>query len=137
MFHLRLLSKIVNGKFRPSLLQSVGHLALSVTPFPFIHSFIVFQPSNMKLIILDNRTLVQAFPQAGLGVSVATGGCIFQSEVFAASTPVIESPSSSSNLQRQVGQKEHRWGKRGVLVLVPLRPGLDRVHPIYYDTIKV
>ena len=82
------------------------------------------------------RTLVHAFPEAGLGVSVATDGCIYQSEVFAAS-------SSSSTSERKAGATKGgkgaggEWGGRAVLVLVGIRLGLDGVNPVYYDTIKV
>ncbi|KAJ7917415.1 hypothetical protein B0H13DRAFT_1870288 [Mycena leptocephala] len=42
------------------------------------------------------RTLVDAFPAAGLGVSVATDGTLYQTEVFAASHSPIAASSESS-----------------------------------------
>jgi hypothetical protein len=80
-----------------------------------------------------NRTLVHAFPEAGLGVSIAVDGCVYQSDVFAASAPAMGSPHSGA---RRYKGKGH-WGGRAVLVLLGIRLGLDGVNPIYYDTIKV
>ncbi|KNZ71586.1 Cysteine protease ATG4 [Termitomyces sp. J132] len=60
------------------------------------------------------KTLVNVFPDAGLGVVVATDGVLFQSEVFRTS-----------------------WGDRPVLLLIGVRLGLDGVNPIYYETIKM
>jgi Peptidase family C54 len=76
---------------------------------------------------------VHAFPEAGLGVSVATDGCIYQSEVFTASTPT---PTTDRKAGATKGGKGS-WGGRAVLVLVGIRLGLDGVNPVYYDTIKV
>ncbi|GBE78643.1 peptidase family C54-domain-containing protein [Sparassis latifolia] len=72
------------------------------------------------------RTLVHAFPDAALGVSVASDGAVYESDVFAASR------SSRASLRRY-GQT---WGDRAVLVLIGIRLGLDGVNPIYYNTIK-
>lgn len=75
------------------------------------------------------RTLVHAFPEAGLGVSVAAdGGVIYQSDVYAVSHSVIGPPQRYARLS---------WGDRGVLILIGIRLGLDGVNPVYYDTIKV
>ncbi|KAJ7330308.1 peptidase family C54-domain-containing protein [Mycena albidolilacea] len=71
------------------------------------------------------RMLVDAFPACGLGVSVATDGTLYQTEVFAAS----HSPSGKDT-------KQQRWGDRPVLLLLGIRLGLDGVNPIYYETIK-
>ncbi|EMD42359.1 ATG4-like protein [Gelatoporia subvermispora B] len=73
------------------------------------------------------KTLVHAFPEAGLGVSVATDSVIYQSDVYTASRSNLGSP-------RRNGRSG--WGDRAVLVLVGIRLGLDGVNPIYYDTIK-
>ncbi|THH09782.1 hypothetical protein EW146_g8585 [Bondarzewia mesenterica] len=73
------------------------------------------------------KTLVHAFPEAGLGVSVAVDSQIFQTDVYSASHAL----SSSSNRG-----KATYWGDRAVLVLIGIRLGLDGVNPIYYDTIK-
>lgn len=76
-----------------------------------------------------HRTLVQAFPEARLGVHVAAdGGTIYESEVFAASHSGIGSP------RRHVRRV---WGDRAVLILIGHRLGLDGVNPVYYDTLKV
>jgi hypothetical protein len=90
---------------------------------------------------------VHAFPEAGLGVTVATDGCIYQSEVFAASgAPAIGSPGSSRDRkgkgdrgerERERDTEKEKWGGKGVLVLVGIRLGIDGVNPVYYDTIKV
>ncbi|EGN97189.1 cysteine protease required for autophagy [Serpula lacrymans var. lacrymans S7.3] len=74
------------------------------------------------------KTLVHAFPEAGLGVSVASDGVIFQSDVYAASNAYIGSPRRHAKVS---------WGGRAVIVLIGIRLGLDGVNPIYYDTIKV
>jgi len=73
------------------------------------------------------KTLVHAFPEAGLGVSVAADSVIYQTDVFSASRASIGSPKRHAKMG---------WGSRGVLVLIGLRLGLDGVNPIYYDTIK-
>ncbi|KAG1786366.1 cysteine protease required for autophagy [Suillus plorans] len=73
------------------------------------------------------KTLVHAFPEAGLGVSVATDGVIYQSDVYAASNVHIGSPRR---------HMKATWGERAVLVLIGIRLGIDGVNPIYYETIK-
>ncbi|KAJ7743157.1 hypothetical protein B0H16DRAFT_1250707, partial [Mycena metata] len=75
------------------------------------------------------KTLVQAFPACGLGVSVAADGVLYQSTVFEAShtSPSSESDSETGPLS---------WGDRPVLLLLGLRLGLDGVNPIYHDTLK-
>lgn len=85
-----------------------------------------------------HRTLVNAFPDAHLGVAVATDGCLYQSEVFAASSPPISlSPTASPRSRRDRHKRTSAWGGRAVLVLVGIRLGIDGVNPIYYETIKV
>ncbi|KAJ7132069.1 hypothetical protein C8R44DRAFT_871062 [Mycena epipterygia] len=75
------------------------------------------------------KALVQAFPECGLGVSVATDGVLYQTSVFEAShaSPTSESDSDVGSLS---------WGDRPVLLLLGLRLGLDGVNPIYHETIK-
>lgn len=73
------------------------------------------------------KTLVHSFPEAGLGVSVATDGVIYQSDVYAASNVHIGSPRR---------HMRSAWGERAVLVLIGIRLGIDGVNPIYYETIK-
>ncbi|OAX40243.1 hypothetical protein K503DRAFT_737855 [Rhizopogon vinicolor AM-OR11-026] len=73
------------------------------------------------------KTLVHAFPEASLGVSVATDGVIYQSDVYAASNVHIGSPRRHMRAA---------WGGRAVLVLIGIRLGIDGVNPIYYETIK-
>ena len=80
-----------------------------------------------RLIFLLHRTLVSAFPDAALGVSVGVDGVVFQSDVYAAS-------NSGTLPKRHV---RNHWGDRAVLILVGIRLGLDGVNPIYYDSIKV
>ena len=75
------------------------------------------------------RTLVRAFPQAGLGVYVAAdGGTIYESEVFEASHSTFGAPKRYAR---------RNWGDRAVLVLIGHRLGLNGVNPVYYDTLKV
>ena len=73
------------------------------------------------------------FPEAGLGVSVATDGAVYQSDVYAAS----HSFPVSGHHHHQGRSTTIEWGGRAVLVLVGIRLGLDCVNPVYYDTIKV
>lgn len=89
------------------------------------HPFIFASDPTKSFIC---RTLVHAFPEAGLGVSVASDSVIYQTDVFSASNGSIGSPKRRAKLG---------WGSRGVLVLIGVRLGLDGVNPIYYDTIKV
>lgn len=80
-------------------------------------------------LTVSRRTLVHAFPAAGLGVYVAAdGGTIYESEVIAASHTAFGSPRRSSR---------RTWGDRAVLILIGHRLGIDRVNPVYYDTLKV
>ncbi|KZP09776.1 peptidase C54, partial [Athelia psychrophila] len=81
------------------------------------------------------RTLVNAFPDAHLGVAVATDGCLYQSEVFAASLPPV-SVSHTASPRHDQHEQTSVWGGRAVLVLVGLRLGIADVNPIYYETIK-
>ncbi|KAF9237215.1 cysteine protease required for autophagy [Melanogaster broomeanus] len=73
------------------------------------------------------KALVNAFPEAGLGVSVAADGVVYQSDVYAASNSHIGSPKRHARSS---------WGGRAVLVLIGIRLGLDGVNPIYYEPIK-
>ncbi|GLB41114.1 putative cysteine protease [Lyophyllum shimeji] len=80
------------------------------------------------------KTLVNSFPEAGLGVAVATDGVLFQSDVFTGShtgAPSLRSP------RRHLKALSSSWGDRPVLLLIGVRLGLDGVNPIYYDTIKL
>lgn len=76
------------------------------------------------------KTLIAGYPEAGLGVSVATDGVLFQTDVFAASN----GRAISRSPRRQVGAA---WGDRPVLLLIGVRLGIDGVNPIYYETIKL
>ncbi|KIJ63953.1 hypothetical protein HYDPIDRAFT_112441 [Hydnomerulius pinastri MD-312] len=73
------------------------------------------------------KTLVHSFPEAGLGVSVAADGVVYQSDVYAASNVHIGSPRRHARSS---------WGGRAVLVLIGIRLGIDGVNPIYYEPIK-
>ncbi|KDQ51386.1 hypothetical protein JAAARDRAFT_199213 [Jaapia argillacea MUCL 33604] len=73
------------------------------------------------------KNLVHSFPEAGLGVAVAVDGVVYQTDVYAASHGLGDSPR---------GRGHYTWGYRAVLVLVGIRLGLDGVNPIYYDSIK-
>jgi hypothetical protein len=74
------------------------------------------------------RSLVQSFPDASLGISVAVDGQIFQTEVYSASHSPTQSPRP---------RKLSTWGDRAVVVLIGIRLGIEGVNPIYYETIKV
>ncbi|KAJ3800777.1 hypothetical protein GGU11DRAFT_742209 [Lentinula aff. detonsa] len=78
------------------------------------------------------KFLVHAYPDAGLGVAVATDGLLTQTDVYAAS----HGSASGSYPRRGKGAVHTYWGDRPVLVLFGIRLGLDGVNPIYYDTIK-
>ncbi|KAF8431945.1 peptidase family C54-domain-containing protein [Boletus edulis BED1] len=73
------------------------------------------------------KTLVHAFPEAGLGVAVAADGVVYQSDVYAASNVHIGSPRRHARSS---------WGAHGVLVLIGIRLGIEGVNPIYYEPIK-
>ncbi len=112
------------------------------------------------LYIKPCRTLVQAFPEGGVGVSVATDGVLYETDVLAASnvspyhynryhharapTTASNSPGSKRVHSRYQGADQQRqsmlgsaWGQRPVLVLIGIRLGIQGVNPIYYDAIKV
>ncbi|KAG6915733.1 hypothetical protein DXG01_010063 [Tephrocybe rancida] len=78
-------------------------------------------------------TLVTAFPDAGLGVAVATDGVLFQSEAFTSSHTVASSARSPRSHTKALSSS---WGDRPVLLLIGVHLGLDGVNPIYYETIK-
>ena len=73
------------------------------------------------------RTLVHAFPEVGLGVSVASDSVIYQSDVYVASHHHIGSSE---------GHVGRSWGDRGVLVLIGARLGIAGVNTVYYEAIK-
>jgi hypothetical protein len=74
------------------------------------------------------RSLVQSFPDASLGISVAVDGQIFQTDVYSASHSPTQSPRP---------RKLSTWGDRSVVVLIGIRLGIEGVNPIYYETIKL
>ncbi|KAI0653814.1 hypothetical protein C8Q70DRAFT_881201, partial [Cubamyces menziesii] len=76
------------------------------------------------------KTLVHAFPQAGLGVAVAVDGVLYESDVYGASRSAMYST-------RRHGPSRMEWGDRAVLVLIGIRLGIEGVNPLYYNTIKV
>ncbi|PFH45372.1 hypothetical protein AMATHDRAFT_9389 [Amanita thiersii Skay4041] len=76
------------------------------------------------------RTLVQGFPECGLGVAVAIDNALYQTDVFTASHGGAVHARSPRKVVRTT------WGDRPVLLLLGIRLGIDRVNPIYYDTIK-
>ncbi|KAJ7799490.1 hypothetical protein B0H14DRAFT_3491543 [Mycena olivaceomarginata] len=84
--------------------------------------------------------LVEAFPACGLGVSIATDGTLYQTEVFAASHSPAFAPSSSSaasvssshghsSSSHESGSKKRKeskkWSDRPVPLLLGIRLGLD------------
>lgn len=74
------------------------------------------------------RTLVNAYPDAGIGVATAVDGMLYQTDVHAA--------SHGDSLGRSPRRHNKSWGDRPVLVLVGVRLGIEGVNPIYYSTIK-
>ncbi|KIL63399.1 hypothetical protein M378DRAFT_179245 [Amanita muscaria Koide BX008] len=76
------------------------------------------------------KTLVLGFPECGLGVAVATDSALYQSDVYTASHG---GPAHARSPRKIV---KTTWGDRPVLLLLGVRLGIDRVNPIYYDTIK-
>ena len=109
---------------------------------------------------------MNAFPEAGLGVSVAMDSVIYETDVLAASnnSPYLFRPAHGHNNSHSTSNsgpqsrtstaspsaRRHRsqhhqqrqsmmsvWGGRPVLILIGIRLGLDGVNPIYYDSIKV
>ena len=64
------------------------------------------------------RSLVQSFPEASLGISVAVDGQIFQMDVYLASHPPTQSHCPC---------KLSRWGGRAVVMLIGIRLGMDGV----------
>ncbi|KAH8105076.1 hypothetical protein DFH11DRAFT_1645155 [Phellopilus nigrolimitatus] len=89
---------------------------------------------------------MHAFAEAGLGVSVATDGVVYETDVLAASNagPYMfrhsrMATSSPSTRRRRSGQPQSLmsiWGQRPVLVLVGIRLGIDGVNPVYYEAVK-
>ncbi|GLB42987.1 putative cysteine protease [Lyophyllum shimeji] len=79
------------------------------------------------------RMLVKNFPEAGLGVSSATHSILYQSDVFRASHGEASGPQHAHE------SLSSRWGDRPVLLLicVTLDSDVQKVNPIYYDTIKI
>lgn len=77
------------------------------------------------------RTLVHSFPECGLAVAVAIDSALYQSDVYIASHGGTAHARSPRKLVKAT------WGDRPVLILLGVRLGIDRVNPIYYDTIKV
>ena len=73
-------------------------------------------------------SLVQSFPEATLGISVAVDVQIFQTDVYSASHP----PTQSLRPRRL-----SRRGGRVVVVLIGIQLGIDGVNSIHYETIKV
>ncbi|KAJ7171540.1 cysteine protease required for autophagy [Mycena filopes] len=81
------------------------------------------------------RMLVDAFPICGLGVSVATDGSFYQTEVFAASHSAASSVFTKRG--KEVKEETKKWGDRPVLLLLGIKLGIEGVNPVYYETIKL
>ncbi|MCO5579019.1 hypothetical protein L7F22_032871 [Adiantum nelumboides] len=71
------------------------------------------------------KKLVDDYPEAGLGVSMASDGVVYLNQVK------TQAQTNSSGTHRRVGH----WD-RPVLVLIGIRLGLEGVHPMYHDSIK-
>ncbi|KAJ6542257.1 hypothetical protein B0H10DRAFT_2448185 [Mycena sp. CBHHK59/15] len=131
----------------PPVLHLPFSLFLRLLPAP---AFCVLVLAPAPRPFLTPPTLVDAFPAAGLGVSVATDGTLYQTEVFAAShspaataglasasSPSVGGHSSGGHGKSTNAKPGKRWGDRPVLLLLGIRLGLDGVNPVYYETIKV
>ncbi|KAJ6583690.1 hypothetical protein B0H10DRAFT_2096751 [Mycena sp. CBHHK59/15] len=83
------------------------------------------------------------------GVSVATDGTLYLTEVFAAShspaasaglasasSPPVGGHSSGGHGKSTNAKPGKRWGDRPVLLLLGIRLGLDGVNPVYQETTK-
>ncbi|KAJ6563123.1 hypothetical protein DFH09DRAFT_1315747 [Mycena vulgaris] len=106
-------------------------------------------------------TLVDVYPVCGLGVSVATDGTPYQTEVYAASRSAAapsnalghssSRPSSSDHSQTSSGHSSggrsgkkcdmkgkdgKGWGDRPVLLMLDIRLWRAGVNPVYHETIK-
>ncbi|KAG9124898.1 Cysteine protease atg4 [Ceratobasidium sp. 392] len=79
------------------------------------------------------KTLVHAFPEAQLSVSLAVDGTVFASDVYAASHMGMVASGGRSISSRKSAA---RWGGRAVLILVNVRLGLASFNPIYYEALK-
>jgi cysteine protease ATG4 len=92
------------------------------------------------------RQLVHAFPEAGLGVCVASDGVIYQSDVYNASqvgsarsvygTAKSSKSSATGAKKGRTFDARHGWGDKAVLILLTTRLGIEGVNPVYYETIK-
>jgi hypothetical protein len=76
------------------------------------------------------KKLVDDFPEAGLGVTLASDGVIYLDQVRAQA----QLPSSSRH--RSGSNNSSSSWTRPVLVLIGVRLGLEGVHPMYHDSIK-
>lgn len=82
------------------------------------------------------RKLVNDFPQAGIGVSVATDGVVYLSDVKAAAATISSSQELSSSKRKGASRSGVAGWQRPVVVLVGVRLGLEGVHPMYYESIQ-
>lgn len=72
------------------------------------------------------KKLVDDYPEAGLGVTMASDGVVYLNQVK------TQAQTNSSGTHQRVGH----WD-RPVLILIGVRLGLEGVHPMYHDSIKV
>ena len=89
---------------------------------------------SIILLLLESdrsRTLVHSFPECGLAVALAIDSALYQSDVYVASHGGTAHARSPRKMVKTT------WGDRPVLLLLGVRLGIDRVNPVYYDTIKV
>ena len=77
------------------------------------------------------KQLVKEFPDAGIGVSVASDGVVYLDEVRAAA--INRSPTGTAPSRRRASV----FWQRPVLILIGIRLGLEGVNPMYYDSVKV
>ncbi|KAK2461157.1 hypothetical protein APHAL10511_006684 [Amanita phalloides] len=76
------------------------------------------------------KALVHTFPESGLSVAIAIDSALYQSDVY------IASHGGTAHARSPRKMVKTTWGDRPVLLLLGVRLGIDRVNPIYYDTIK-
>jgi len=71
--------------------------------------------------------LVDAYPEAGLGISLSLDGTVFQSDVYTA----------SHGQEQDSKETLSTWGSRPVILLLCVRMGMGVLSPSYFNAIKV
>ncbi|GAA97415.1 uncharacterized protein L969DRAFT_74527 [Mixia osmundae IAM 14324] len=80
------------------------------------------------------KHLASNFAPANLGVAVSVDGTVYRSDVQAAANPPFSEPATAGR-QDPAPSVRTSW-QRPVLILINARLGLDKVNPLYYESIK-